>query len=112
FLSLGLPKELVQNAKGRQNWPARKKWLDRFFDGFFALANALQTPLAGGDLAESPIAVADIVLVGAVRRGQALLRSGARPGDLIYVTGALGGAAAGLARLAQLAANTQAPQPG
>jgi thiamine-monophosphate kinase len=54
-------------------------------------------------LAESPVAMADIVLVGAVPRGRALLRSGARPGDLLYVTGALGGAAAGLARLAELA---------
>jgi thiamine-monophosphate kinase len=112
FLSLGVPKELVQNARGRAPWPGNKKWLDGFFDGFFALAHALQTPLAGGDLAESPIAVADIVLVGAVRRGKALLRSGARPGDLLYVTGTLGGAAAGLARLAELAANAPAARPG
>jgi thiamine-monophosphate kinase len=67
------------------------------------LAAAHKTPLAGGDLSESPIALADIVLVGAVPRGKALLRSGARPGHLLYVTGALGGAAAGLARLAELA---------
>jgi len=112
FLSLGLPKELVEYAKGREPWRGKKSWLDRFFDGFFALANAFQTPLAGGDLAESPIAVADIVLVGAVRRGKALLRSGARPGDLLYVTGTLGGAAAGLARLTQLAANAPTARPG
>jgi thiamine-monophosphate kinase len=113
FLSLGVPKDLAQNQKQshKKNWPGKKTWIDRFFDGFFALASAFQTPLAGGDLAESPIAVADIVLVGAVRRGKALLRSGARPGDLIYVTGALGGAAAGLARLAQLAARAHAARP-
>jgi thiamine-monophosphate kinase len=53
-------------------------------------------------LAESPVAMADIVLVGAVPRGRALLRSGARPGHLLYVTGSLGGAAAGLDRLSAL----------
>lgn len=103
FLSLGVPKELVQNAKRRKPQSGGKSWLDRFLNGFFALADASQTPLAGGDLAESPVAVADIVLTGAVRRGKALLRSGARAGDLLYVTGALGGAAAGLARLGVLA---------
>jgi thiamine-monophosphate kinase len=112
FLSLGVPRELIQNAKGRGSRPGEKTWVERFFDGFFALASAFQTPVAGGDLAESPLAVADIVLVGAVRRGKALLRSGARPDDLLYVTGALGGAAAGLARLAELAAKAHAARPG
>ena len=97
FLSLGVPRELTA-AKGR-----RRPWVQRFLDGLLALAEAHKTPLAGGDLAESPVALADIVLVGAVPRGRALLRSGARPGDLLYVTGALGGATAGLARLAELA---------
>ena len=110
FLSLGLPKDLVQDQK--KNWPDKKIWLDRFLDGFFALAGAFQTPLAGGDLAESPVVVADIVLAGAVRRGQALLRSGALPGDLLYVTGTLGGAAAALARLAHLAATARSARPG
>jgi thiamine-monophosphate kinase len=45
--------------------------------------------------------VADIVLLGSVPRGRALLRSGAQPGDAIYVTGSLGGAAAELALLEQ-----------
>lgn len=97
FLSLGLPGELTV-AKGRN-----RAWIERFYDGLLALADTYKTLLAGGDLAESPVALADIVLVGAVPRGRALLRSGARPGDLLYVTGSLGGAAAGLARLGALA---------
>ncbi len=90
FLSLGLPAELTV-ASGR-----RPAWVHRFYDGLLALAAQYKTPLAGGDLAQSPIAVADIVLIGAVPTGKALLRSGARAGDSLYVTGTLGGAAAGL----------------
>jgi len=90
FLSLGLPRELSRTGTRR---PA---WIDRFLDGFLALAAKHRTPLAGGDLAESSIVLADIVLVGVAPMGEALLRSGARPGDLIYVTGNLGGSAAGL----------------
>jgi thiamine-monophosphate kinase len=105
FLSLGLPRELTIGTARR---PA---WVQRFLDGLLALAELHKTALAGGDLAESPVAVADIVLVGAVPRGRALLRSGAKPGDLLYVTGALGGAAAGLARLAELASPGGANPP-
>ncbi len=103
FLSLGLPRELTVST-GRRRTETRS-WVQRFLDGLLNLADALNTPLAGGDLAESPTAVADIVLVGAVPRGRALLRSGTKPGDLLYATGTLGGAAAGLARLAELASH-------
>ena len=110
FLSLGAPRELIAESRacrGAALHGARGRggnWIDRFLDGFLDLARAWRTPLAGGDLAESPVAVADIVLAGAVRRGRALLRSAARPGDALYVTGTLGGAARGLERLAEWAA--------
>ena len=93
FVSLGLPQELTVQ-RGRKS-----AWVERFYDGLLALADGCKTPLAGGDLAQSPVALADIVLVGAVPNGKALLRSGARIGHVIYVTGSLGGAAAGLERL-------------
>jgi len=97
FLSIGLPRELIASSN------RRRPWVQRFLDGLLALAQTYNTPLAGGDLSESPLALADIVLTGAVPRGKALLRSAARPGHLVYVTGSMGGAAAGLARLCDLA---------
>ncbi len=98
FLSLAVPAPL---ARARKSNPS---WVDRFYTGLLALADQYQVPLAGGDLAESPggeaaRALADIVVVGAITPGKALLRSGARPGDLLYVTGSLGGAAAELREL-------------
>ena len=99
FLSLGLPREMAATRGGLAGTRRRGSWLDRFYDGLLALADEQGTPLAGGDLAESPVAVADIVLVGAVPAGKALLRAGARVGDGLYITGTLGGAAAGLAGL-------------
>ncbi len=114
FLSIALPRELVRNrfARGRNGQPGgdQKPWIDLFLGGFLALADATGTPLAGGDLAESPQFAADVVLIGAVRRGRALLRSGARPGDLLYVTGSLGGAAVGLRRLLALQGACSGPQ--
>lgn len=87
FLSLALPSALTG------------VWMDAFFDGFMALAKRYRVPLAGGDMAKSTTVVADIVLLGSVPQGKALLRSRARAGDLIYVTGALGGSAAELRAL-------------
>jgi thiamine-monophosphate kinase len=59
------------------------------------LAQKHGAALAGGDTAQSPHGIlADIILLGRVPKGKAVLRSGARPGDIIFVTGKLGGAAA------------------
>lgn len=77
-------------------------WVDGFLGGLLGLAERVGVTLAGGDTSESPdgSVLADIVLVGSVPRGRALLRSGARVGDRIFVTGALGGAAAELEEMA------------
>ena len=103
FLSLAVPAELTAG----RNQPG---WVERFFNGLLALAEQMELPLAGGDTAQSPqitgesaktgLVAADITLIGEVKRGRALLRSGANPGDLLYVTGpGLGGAAAQLLAL-------------
>jgi thiamine-monophosphate kinase len=105
FLSLGLPRELA-HPKGR--WAT--SWAARFLDGLLALSRAYKTPLAGGDLSETPVPLADIVLIGSVPAGKALLRSTARTGDLLYVTGALGGGAASLPYLDRLAKETNSRQ--
>jgi thiamine-monophosphate kinase len=85
FLSLALPRKLPQS------------WVNRFAKGLLKLADQFGVSLAGGDTAQSPGGIlADIVVLGSVPKGKAVLRSGARPGDRIYVTGALGGAAAAL----------------
>ena len=112
FLSVAIPPELAL-ARGRT-----QSWISRFLDGLLHLAREANLPLAGGDTAQAPqfpvpaparklpigqpssFLAADIVLLGSVPAQQALLRSGARAGDLIYVTGYLGGAAAELQLLA------------
>jgi thiamine-monophosphate kinase len=75
---------------------ADQAWIRRFYDGWLEFSEQTHTPLAGGDLARGKNFVCDIVVAGTVPRGQALMRSGAKPGDSIYVSGALGGSALGL----------------
>ncbi len=85
FLSLALPSDLPQD------------WVDGYFRGLLRLARRFRVPLAGGDIASSSSGIlADIVVAGSVPAGRAVLRSGARPGDAVYVTGSLGGSLATL----------------
>ena len=114
FLSLALPPDLLAARAGRR-WREAGSWIAEFFTGLRSLADRMRTTLAGGDTASSPcnLILADIVLIGAVPRNRALRRSSARPNDLLYVTGHLGGAAAELQRLAQsgrIAQPTAAPE--
>ena len=98
FLSLAVPADLPE------------RWLDGFLEGLLALARRHRVPLAGGDTAQSPsgLITADIVGLGQIPQNQARLRSTAKPGDLLYVTGTLGGAAAELLALPTLLARTNA----
>ncbi len=74
---------------------ADEAWLQRFADGLFALAQRWRVQLVGGDTVHGPLVVT-LQLHGFVPPGQALRRSGAAPGDLIYVTNTLGDAGVGL----------------
>jgi thiamine-monophosphate kinase len=75
---------------------ADRRWLDGFYRGLLRLARRYGCALAGGDLARADRVACDIVVCGAVSRGRALRRDGARAGDGIFVSGKLGGSAQGL----------------
>jgi len=73
---------------------------DAIAGGLAALAARHRLHVAGGNLTRSPgPLMIDVTVVGTVKRRQALTRAGARPGDDLYVSGTIGAAAAGLARL-------------
>ncbi len=78
FLALALPR-------------ADAKFLEGFARGLFALADAHGIALAGGDTTAGPLNVC-ITVMGEAPQGQVLLRSGARPGDELWVSGTLGDA--------------------
>jgi thiamine-monophosphate kinase len=86
LLAVGLPEA---------RW--RGDFLAQFYAGVRALAGRYGVQIIGGDISRTPERVViDSVVVGEARRGRSVLRGGARPGDQLFVTGALGGAAAGL----------------
>lgn len=73
-----------------------EKWLSEFSRGFFALAKQHNVTLVGGDTTKGPLSIT-VSAKGIVKRNKALLRSGAKMGDLICVSGQLGDGAVGLA---------------
>ena len=70
-------------------------WLEAFSQSLFELAYRYKLELVGGDTTQGPLAIS-IQIGGYVEKGKALLRSGAKPGDKLYVSGTLGDAALGL----------------
>lgn len=78
LVSLAIPRDLAG------------PWLTRFYKGLIELATRYKTALAGGDLARFEKIIVDVICCGRVPRGKALLRSAAKPGDRVYVTGTLG----------------------
>ena len=77
---------------------ADEAWLAAFARGFFALADRHGVDLVGGDTTRGPLLTINVTALGEVPSGVALYRAGARPGDDIWVSGELGGAALALAR--------------
>lgn len=86
MLSIGVPAKI---------W--KTNFVDEFYKGFLKLAKKFDVALIGGDVSKTPDKIViDSIVGGETKKGKAILRSGAKPGDLIFVTGKLGGAAAGL----------------
>ena len=86
LLSVGIP---------AKDWDAG--YANFLYTGVFEAAHQFQVTIIGGDVSRTPERVViDSVVVGETAHERSVLRSGARPGDQIFVTGTLGGAAAGL----------------
>lgn len=90
FCTVGLPPQ----------W--RVEDADALMRGIAEAAAAVGATLAGGDVIASERVLVDLTAIGSVPRGEALLRSGARPGQVLAVTGALGGPAAAVMALYRL----------
>lgn len=87
LLSLALPGNLAG------------KWFDEFLGGLHRASRALGCELAGGDTTRHDRVLINITVIGEVRKSSAVLRSGAQPDDLIFVSGVLGEADLGLRQL-------------
>src|SRR5665213_1475443 len=93
FLTLGLP----EACSGR--------WFDQFTRGMARAAREFGLVLAGGDTTKYPEVIIALTVLGEARRGRAILRSGAKPGDLLCVSGRLGEAELGLRLILREALN-------
>ena len=83
--------------------------VEQLLDGFAAMAGQGGVQLAGGNITRSPgPLIVDVSLLGAVRPRRILTRSGGRPGDILFVTGSVGAAGAGLSWLREKAAEDPA----
>jgi thiamine-monophosphate kinase len=91
---------------------ADEAWLAAFADGFYALAARFGVELVGGDTTRGPLTLC-VAILGELPAGTALRRDGARPGDDVWVSGELGGAAYALehAQNAAAAKRLHAPEP-
>lgn len=86
MLSIGIPEKI---------WAT--DFLDNFYNGWFRLADEFNVELVGGDVSKTTDKIIiDSIASGETKKNKAILRSGANDGDLIFVTGDLGGAAVGL----------------
>jgi thiamine-monophosphate kinase len=77
------------------------RWLDEFLTGLQRAARRFGCLLAGGDTTQRPQILLNVMVVGEVRLGRALLRSTARPGDILFTSGRLGEAEFGLRLIRQ-----------
>ncbi len=88
LLSLGLPAWALENG-----------WLKQFLSGMFQLSTFARTALIGGDVARAERFSAHVTVTGSIPVGSALRRDKARVGDIVYVSGELGGSVLGFERL-------------